>query len=159
MMDNISTSNKDIKSYLTFQLNSIDFLLKSSKVIEILDNITIFPIPTLFSHCEGLYLFREQLIPILNFQQILFQSMTQPLEALRHFSKIIIISFEDFIFGFQVERISKLITSIPNSSIPAEDLIFPNIQKQYIKSLLSFQKGSFLSINFSEIFRIIFNFP
>ncbi|XEO79121.1 hypothetical protein WKT22_04163 [Candidatus Lokiarchaeum ossiferum] len=145
-------------SYLTFQLNSTNFFIKSCNVTEILDKIIVSPTPSIISQCEGLCIFREQLIPIINFDKILFQTKTEPLDNQKKFSKIIIASFRDVIFGFKVDRISKLLENIPKFPISTDNLTFPNIQMGYIDSVINIQNKTIFSINFTKIFQCIFDF-
>ncbi len=153
------TSDFD-STYLTFQINSFDFSIQSRLILEILDDITPSPVPIFFTHCEGMYYFRDHIIPILHFKDILFHSPTINTSTVKSFPKIILVVINGYTFGIVVDRIMKLIKHPEMTSTPIINIEdFPQIQTKFIHALQSTKNISYMEINLPLILKEIFNYP
>ena len=142
--DEVTTTQQLVGFVIGNELFGVDILT----VQEIIRDATITGIPDAPDFLEGVINLRGRIVPVIDLRKRLKlvdsdQLITDPW--------IIILTVEERITGFIVDRVTKVL-HVPNESIkPPPDIVVAGLKSQYIQGVCKMDKRLLILLNFSRI--------
>jgi purine-binding chemotaxis protein CheW len=139
------TSNQQLIGFVIGnELFGVDILT----VQEIIRDTTITAIPDAPEFMEGVINLRGRIVPVIDLRKRL--KLVEP-EQINTDPWIIILTVEDRITGFMVDRVTKVL-NVPKQSIkPAPDIVVAGLKSQYIQGVCKMDQHLLILLNFSRI--------
>ena len=129
------------------ELIGVDIL----SVQEIIRDTSITPIPNAPDFIEGVINLRGSIIPVIDLRKRL--KLVRP-EELTSDIWIIILTVQDRLTGFIVDRVTKVL-NVPTDSIkPPPDIVVAGLKSQYIQGVCKLEQQLLILLDFSRILMV-----
>jgi len=139
-------------SYLTFKLDKELYAVSTLKLVEVLDNVYITPIPNSFDYLHGVIPFRGNIIPVIN--------LHRKMEVERKLrNKNVIIIFE-VILKMKKTLVAALVDGVREVLTVDDEHIKPliddaiNVDQTYFLGMISNNDNFILIMNIEKVFAI-----
>ena len=140
----VTTTQQLVGFVIGDELFGVDIL----SVQEIIRDTTITAVPDAPDFLEGVINLRGKIVPVVDLRKRL--KLVAP-EQLVAEPWIIILTVEDRITGFIVDRVTKVL-NVPQESIkPAPDIVVAGLKSQYIQGVCKMDQRLLILLNFSRI--------
>jgi purine-binding chemotaxis protein CheW len=142
--DEITTIQQLVGFVIGAELFGVDIL----SVQEIIRNATITAIPDAPDFLEGVINLRGRIVPVIDLRKRL--KLVDP-ERLITDPWIVILTVEERITGFIVDRVTKVL-NVPKESIkPPPEIVVAGLKSQYIQGVCKMEQRLLILLNFSRI--------
>jgi purine-binding chemotaxis protein CheW len=142
--DEITTIQQLVGFVIGEELFGVDIL----SVQEIIRNATITAIPDAPDFLEGVINLRGRIVPVIDLRKRL--KLVDP-ERLITDPWIVILTVEERITGFIVDRVTKVL-NVPKESIkPPPEIVVAGLKSQYIQGVCKMEQRLLILLNFSRI--------
>jgi purine-binding chemotaxis protein CheW len=140
----VTTNQQLVGFVIGDELFGVDIL----SVQEIIRDTSITAIPDAPDFLEGVINLRGRIVPVIDLRKRL------KLVAAEHLIAdpwIIILTVEDRVTGFMVDRVTKVL-NVPKASIkPPPDIVMAGLKSQYIQGVCKMDQRLLILLNFSRI--------
>jgi len=143
----VATNQQLIGFIIGNELFGVDILT----VQEIIRDTSITAIPDAPDFLEGVINLRGRIVPVIDLRKRL--KLVEP-DQINMDPWIIILTVEDRITGFMVDRVTKVL-NVPKQSIkPPPDIVVAGLKSQYIQGVCKMDQRLLILLNFSRILLI-----
>ena len=140
----VTTSQQLVGFVIGDELFGVDILT----VQEIIRDTTITAIPDAPDFLEGVINLRGRIVPVIDLRKRL--KLVDPDQLITD-PWIVILTVEDRVTGFMVDRVTKVL-NVPKESIkPPPDIVVAGLKSQYIQGVCKMDQRLLILLNFSRI--------